>query len=250
MTLVDFGQLYRRYPDSGNSGRLGRHLWLDSRSLAYMVETSPELMSRRLTDRAWERRIPILDQRELGACVGFAAAAALGTEPFWDRTGVEVVPVEVPAAEEFAVALYSDATRADVWPGTWPPQDTGSSGLAACKVLKRRGTIAGYRWARSPYGLLRLLQDGPVLLGMPWFDVFFTPDRAGFIDQPGWRGSSLAGGHEVAVVGCEVDHSDVLNSVLTLVNSWGEEWGDSGYFRMHLRGYTLMSGADLKQIVP
>lgn len=250
--LLDTGKLYFKYDEVPRAGsRLGRNLWLDARSLAHMVENDVQEMGRILTDTSWERVLPILDQGDLGSCTGNAAAGALGTQPFFDAVG-DVLPSATDAtqAEEFAVQLYSDATVVDGVPGTYPPDDTGSSGLAICKVLKSRGTIAGYRWARSPYGLLQLLQNGPALQGMPWYAAFYEPDTNGFIDaDPRWASSGIAGGHEVEVLGVELDTRDAFDSVLTYANSWGAGWGDSGRFRMRLRTYEKLSGVDLKQYV-
>ncbi|WP_345486104.1 C1 family peptidase, partial [Planotetraspora phitsanulokensis] len=165
-------------------------------------------------------------------CTGFAATGALASQPYYSAAGQRAIGDQDPS--EFARSLYSDATLADTWPGSWPPEDTGSSGLAICKVLKSRGTITSYRWATTAKGLLRLLQDGPVLMGMPWYSDFFEPDVEGFVDYGPWRGSDLAGGHEVEVVGCQVDQDDLSASVLTIANSWSTSWGDAGYFRMRL----------------
>lgn len=174
----------------------------------------------------------------------------LGTQPYYDAVGHSVLPAanDGKAAEQFAVKLYEDATIVDGYPGTYPPDDTGSSGLAICKVLKSRGTIKGYRFARSPYGFLRLLQTGPVLQGMPWYKAFFNPDPHGFIDSdPHWSSSGVVGGHEVEAVGVELDTADAFSSVITYANSWGAHWGDAGRFRMRLRTYEQLSGIDLKQ---
>jgi hypothetical protein len=249
--LVDTGLIYRKFEEALHEGmRLGRNLWLDARSLAYMVENSVEAMGRPIRDQQWERVLDILDQGQLGSCTGNAGTGALGTQPFYDAVGRAVLPDphEGKAAEDFAVELYGAATIVDGYPGTYPPDDTGSSGLAICKVLKSRGTINGYRWARSPYGLLQLLQRGPVLQGMPWFESFFEPDGQGFIDtNPHWPTSTLAGGHEVEAVGVEIDQRDVFSSVITYVNSWGPGWGDQGRFRMRLRTYEKLDSVDLKQ---
>jgi hypothetical protein len=242
--LVDSGDVYRRFEQT--DGRLGRHQWLDSRSVAFMVERDPDAMSGHLQDRLWRRVLPIMDQRDLGACTAYAGTGALGTEPFFSKAGKAVLSADVNA---YAVTLYGAATRVDAWSGTYPPDDTGSSGLAICKVLKQRGTIKGYRWASSAYGLLQLLQTGPVLLGMPWWTAYFEPDRSGFIDSGKWQASELAGGHEVEVVGCEIDHKDVNRSVLTVANSWGTSYGLGGFFKLRLSTYSKLDGVDLKQYV-
>jgi hypothetical protein len=261
MPLVDSGELYVRYNETpqdvrvgwihSRTLRLGRHLWLDSRSLAYTVERNAEAMSQKLANQHWERRIPILDQGELGSCTGNAGTGALGTQPFYDKVGKVALGSawqDADADETFAVQLYSDATRIDPYYGQYPPTDTGSNGLAVCKALRARGTIGGYRWATSANGYLQLLQTGPVLQGMPWYNAFFQPDRNGFIDaKSSWRSSGIAGGHEVEAVAVELNTTDLYQSVITFANSWGTGWGDAGYFRMRLRTYEQLSGVDLKQ---
>ncbi len=251
--LLESGFVYHKFDEVLHEGmRLGRNMWLDGRSLAHMVENSVEEMGKPIGSKEWERVIAILDQGQIGSCTGNAGTGALGTEPFYSATGKAVLPAaDDPAAlEKFAVQLYSDATVIDGYPGTYPPDDTGSSGLAICKVLKKRDTITGFRWARSAYGFVQLLQRGPVLQGMPWYEAFFQPDSHGFIDSdPAWSSSKLAGGHEVEAIGLEVDSHDAFNSVIIYANSWGTSWGDEGRFRMRLRTYEQLSGVDLKQYI-
>ena len=232
--------------------RFGRHQLLDAKSLAFMIENRVQDMNAKVRNRGWERVLAILDQGQLGSCTGNAGTGALGTQPFFDAVGKSVLPdpADAVAGEKFAVDLYSEATRLDPWPGAYPPEDTGSSGLAICKALKARGTITGYRWARSAYGFLKLLQSGPVLQGMPWHKAFFDPDKDGFIDSDAnWATSGLAGGHEVEAVGVELDSADVYNSVVIYANSWGTGWSDHGYFRMRLRTYEKLDSVDLKQYI-
>jgi hypothetical protein len=251
--LLDNGLLYHKFDEAIHEGmRLGRNMWLDARSLAHMIENDVHAMSGPIKGQQWERVLCILDQGQLGSCTGNAGTGALGTQPFFDKVGHTLFadPKDAQAGEKFAVQLYTDATVVDGYPGAYPPDDTGSSGLAICKVLKTRKAINGYRWARSAYGLMRLLQHGPVLQGMPWYEAFFQPDRNAFIDgDANWKSSKVAGGHEVEAVGLEVDANDAFNSVITFANSWGTGWGEDGYFRMRLRTYEELQGIDLKQYV-
>src|SRR5512144_770809 len=151
--LLDNGVLYHRIDEDVHEGmRLGRHLRLDARSLAHMVENDVQAMSATpLRNQQCDRPLVILDQGTLGSCTGMAGTGALGTQPFYDKVGRNVLPPpnDDDACEQFAVQLYSDATKVDPFPGSYPPEDTGSSGLAICEVLNARGTIRGYTWART-----------------------------------------------------------------------------------------------------
>jgi hypothetical protein len=77
-------------------------------------------------------------------------AGALSTGPFRHRF-----------TEPTARRIYSAATAIDEFPGTWPPDDTGSSGLAVCKVAQRRVTSASTGTASRLDDVLAALQDGP-----------------------------------------------------------------------------------------
>ena len=164
--LVESGFVYEKYAEDKHVGmRLGRNQWLDGRSLAYMVENDAREMGGGLHDQHWDRVLAILDQGQLGSCTGNAGTGALGTQPLYDAVGKPVLPAnDAVAAEQFAVQLYADATVADGYPGTYPPDDTGSSGLAVCKVLKARGVVSGYRWHRVADGaeneVFTIVEDG------------------------------------------------------------------------------------------
>jgi hypothetical protein len=239
MALVHQGVVTRRFEPQ--DPRLGRHVHLDARSLAYTVERDLGAMCTPIKARHWPRVIPIQDQGQTGSCTGHAGTSALGTAPLWDLTGHTLLSARDNGEDEvYALDLYEEATRNDPFPGSYPPTDTGSDGLTVAKVLRTRGTIGSYSHATSAQGLLVALQHGPVMLGLPWYNAFFTPDRDHFIDMKGWGRSGVAGGHEVLICGLDPNHRDAAGSVLTVANSWSTSWGDAGYFRMRLATWTLL----------
>lgn len=199
---------------------LGRHQVHDERSRAFALEpralpTSPVLHTRRL---------PIFDQGELGSCTANAALGLLCTGP----TDLGKV-----WTEQDAVDFYSAETRVDDGmgiPGHYPPEDTGSCGLASMKLAKADGWITGYRHAFSLTTALGWLGTQPISIGIPWLNSMFEPNSSHVL--PVLRHSGIAGGHQVCLDGIDPHHSRVR-----LANSWGAGWGD--------RGWAWLSYADL-----
>lgn len=236
--------LTRDYPRT--DPRLGRKLHLDARSLPF-IRTAAD--PRTLRTVHWPRPLPIMDQGDLGACVGFATTGALGTYPLGAfPTLVEGLGLTIEQAEDYARGIYSEATAVDPWEGAWPPEDTGTDGLSAAKILKRRGLIGSYLHATNLAQLITLLQDGPVLMGMPWYEAFFRPESDGRIDPRGWADTDVAGGHEVEITGVELASNGILeHAVFTCANSWGKGWGLGGFFRIGAYTVSLLK-ADIDLI--
>ncbi|MGW2384395.1 hypothetical protein [Streptomyces sp. NPDC001658] len=246
---------------------LGRHLVLDSRSLAYRRSYTGDP----LHPREWTPKIPVLNQQQLlsqgihtsrlydsvddvdalASCTGNAAAVAVSV--LHDPTTLDAAglsTVDAAAAQQWAIGLYADATTRDQWhDATWPAVDCGSSGLAVAKALKARGLIDQYGTATTAEELCVLLQTGPVLMGMPWHAAFDEPpgDLA-LLDQiPNWQTSPVVGGHEVCITALEtvaVDESTGRlfcdHTILRCQNSWSTAWGDHGVFRMSLALYQAL----------
>jgi hypothetical protein len=208
-------------PTHPSAGRLGRHVRHDPRSLAYQV-TAKSLGD--LKSVRHQRFIPVLDQGDTGSCTGNAALGAVGTgDLFTALAGDPGCPSEVDAAadEEQAVALYSAATHLDDVFGTFPPDDTGSSGLAVAKAAQKAGLISGYTHATSLEAALTALEIRAVIVGLNWYDSFDSPDDNGLIKIA--RQASVRGGHEFVL-----DELDTVNRLVWLTNSWAESWGVSG----------------------
>ena len=102
-------------------------------------------------------------------------------------------------------------------------QDTGSSGLAACKAAQQLGLITSYAHAFGVDHLAAALQFGPAMLGINWYEGMFYPDANAVVHPTG----QIAGGHEFLCVGVNMAHR-----YFTCLNSWGPTWGNAGKFRI------------------
>lgn len=199
--------------------RLGRHVAHDPRSLgyAYVADDRP------LVSHRWSRRCPVLDQGNVGACTGNALVGWLGTDTL-AREGSATVD------ETLALGVYHDETLVDGFPGTYPPDDTGSDGLAAGKVAVQRTWATGYRHAFDVLDALHaIVYVGPVLLGMAWRTGCDRPTVAGRIR---WTGA-VRGGHELLADELHVvlkrdGTLDETRSLVGITNSWSTAWGQAG----------------------
>jgi hypothetical protein len=207
--------------------RLGRHVAHYPESLAYAAGVLPKSA---ITTVRWKRRIPILDQGQLGSCTGNAATGMLGTDSA-GRTATTTVTISAAGAaashglftagehtldEAFAVALYSLATILDTYSGTYPPTDTGSDGVSVSKALKALGLITAYTHAFSLDALNSALQASSLIIGIEWLESMFTTDPAGKIIVD--KSSGVAGGHELEVLGYNAD-----TGLYEIPNSWGTD---------------------------
>lgn len=212
---------------------LGRHVEHDSRSRAYAVEPA-DLSQVQIRPVLWKRWSPILDQGNLlaqgitepgspdalGSCTGNAMTGWLGCEPHCTNA-----QEGARFDERFAIGLYRVATGLDRIPGQYPPDDTGSTGLAVAKAARKAALIRSYGWAFTTLGLVHALQSGPVLVGVPWFEGFDHPDSNGRIAV----GGQIRGGHEFVVRGYQPRPG--AEGEFLADQSWGPDWADHGSFK-------------------
>lgn len=212
---------------------LGRKVEHDEKSRSFPVR----LVADTPTSVRWRKYGAVLNQGNLGACTGLSMAHAANTE------GCHVPNTALLDGND-ARSLYSRATVLDAWPGQWPTEDTGSSGLAVCKAATEKGLLSRYEWAFGFEHFLLSIQRGPMMLGTWWYNSMFTPvDKAGTIRVV--ESSGTAGGHEYTATGIDVKAKWVY-----FVNSWGKEWGNSGRFRMSFADVSLLLSQDGDAILP
>lgn len=207
---------------------LGRHQAHDERSRAYALParalpTAPVMH---------ERHIAVFDQGDLGCCTAAAQLGMLATGPLDLRKRFTLADVH---------AFYHDETVADEAdiPGVWPPEDTGSAGIYACKVSRARGWISAYQHAFSPTTAIGWLGHQPMSIGIPWLNSMFDLAKGNIISVD--RRSGVAGGHQVCA-----DGVDPMHSMIRITNSWGTGWGDHGraWMRYSDLAWLLGQGGD------
>lgn len=191
--------------------RLGRHIHHDPRNWDYRAVVA-ELS---VAPKVWHRHATVFDQGDLGSCTGNAIVGCASTDPTWKKG--------VSYSEKVAVKVYSKATTLDDDPQNYPPNDTGSTGLAACKAAVSYGLASEYLWGFGLPDMIGILSNlGPVAVGVNWYEGFDNPDAKGLVKVSG----QVRGGHEFQVLGWHLN--TVGGTVFEAQNSWGKSWGVKG----------------------
>lgn len=220
--------------------RLGRHLEHDPMSKSFPVDMTGHLDTATFHSVKWEPQFEAFEQGDLGSCTGNAMGGLLMTEPFYETTR-KIADRDITEAE--CIELYKLATKLDRIPGEFPPDDTGSSGLAVAKAAKEMGLIRVYRHAFTIRAALKALQSGPVLTGFGWYDSFDEPNGDGLVEVK--PGAIVRGGHEVFAWAVNIEHLkngdiDEEHTLVWMRNSWGREFGIKGDFSMSLKTWRYL----------
>jgi hypothetical protein len=198
--------------------RLGWQNVKDDRSLGYPYAHNTEAPRYDIQLRSFgPRRVP---EQLIGCCTGVDQCVKGN---MWGNR-VKGVVLDL----DDAVRIYSRATQFDPWPGSYPPQDTGSSGLAACKASQEFGLITRYEWIfTGPDGVYAALRAGrPVGVGARWDNNMFQPDPTTGLVR---LGGGLGGGHQWTVDGYRRRY-DAFTGLC-----WWGHWGLNGKGRFLIR---------------
>lgn len=217
--------------------RLGRHVEHDPRSRNFPFHVAAPLP---LKSVDFIRLGGWLNQLGVGSCTGNAMTAALNTKLLLRKDAI-------PFKELDALSIYSAATAIDNIVGSYPPTDTGSTGIAVCKVAMSRGLIRGYRHSFNLSTALQALMRGPWLMGCCWYEGFDTPDENGVVKTTG----QIRGGHEVMSRRYQMLGSSAsLDDRVWFDNSWGNLWGKGGRFALTVRDLGTLLGQQGDVTIP
>jgi hypothetical protein len=196
--------------------RLGRHVEHDPQSRSYAVDYPRSTT----VTRSFRHKIygPSPTPRQtLGNCTG--VDQCVRADARGNRVRGAVLNMDN------AVAVYKRATQLDPFPGTYPPDDTGSSGLAAAKAAQEQGIIDRYEWVFGGVDqLLETLRDHPVGVGTRWDNGMFNPEPGSYLVTPG---GSVAGGHQWSIIGWAERYQAFEGFCW-----WGPDFGANGMFRI------------------
>ena len=200
--------------------RLGRHVVHDSRSKRFAVRPVGDIAIRSIQH---ERFITVMDQKDVGACTGFALVGAMGTGTlFHSIHNSALANLKILILDgTLAYDIYASATQIDPFPGSWLPDDTGSNGLSVAKVAKDLGYINGYTHCLSLDAVNTALQSAPVIAGTNWYEGMDKVSVIGKVYPTG----QARGGHEYVI-----DGTDITTHEFHCTNSWGSQWGHNGGF--------------------
>lgn len=230
--------IYRRripvYPVEGKP--LGRNVHFDSRSEAHAFgPIEPQALATIL----WPRYIGALDQGNLGSCTGNALVGSLGSAPDFEQLPAG----HADLTEALAVKIYSLATTLDPYPGSYPPNDTGSDGIDVCKAAVKMGLIGGYSHCFDLPTMQQAMMERTTIVGINWYDSFDNPSSNGTVSIS--ANAQIRGGHEIECIGMDMERKMFL-----FENSWGPDWGYNGTFQFSFATMTRLLAEEGDCTVP
>lgn len=211
------------------SEKLGRHIVHDPRSRNFAAElprTAAPLKS--VQHRRYD---PRPEPNQPVGCCTFVAECMLA-----NSKGNRVKGVVFDMDD--AIKGYSLATTLDPFQGTYPPNDTGSSGLAAAKAAVQLGIASHYEWFFGLDAILQGLQTKPISFGGYWFADMFKANASNPLVRPT---GGIVGGHQWILSGYDAKRKLIVGECW-----WGKSFGRNGRFLISVEDFRILvdSGGD------
>jgi hypothetical protein len=130
--------------------------------------------------------------------------------------------------------LYTAATHNDPWPEAWPPDDTGTSGLASCIASQMLALGGEYRhiFTGADGVIDMIMADFVVSVGSWWYSSMMEPNSKGFVAPTG----QIVGGHQYAAHGYDI------NTDAVMIRCWWGRIRDMWIKRDHLNELIMDDG--------
>jgi hypothetical protein len=210
-------EIYHQIP-RWTDPRLKRHYRRDSRSKLFIHDTR----KLSIVTVQWALRTAVLNQGQVGKCTAEATEGVLATDPYYSPQVVAAWDANWGSFDDAGTDQFYNSEEGLDGDGPYPPQDNGSSGLTSATVLRDAGLIPSWTQTFDVPDTLKALSQGPVSIGIPFFNSMMTPNADGILTIDPTSG--LAGGHQMCV-----DGYDSLRDLLHVRNSWGTDWGVGGW---------------------
>lgn len=212
---------------------------------------------------------PVMDQGDTSSCTANSAAGCM------EFLELAELKAKVQAPEEFDPTTFETHSRLFIYynerriEGT-TQEDSGATIADSVQSLSQYGSCPESLWPFNPHALFNkpnktayqegsshkistymrcndlgdikasLAEGFPVLIGITVYDSMMSDDVAatGIVPMPG-PDDQVEGGHAVLVVGYDDSKQWVI-----VRNSWGQGWGDKGYFYLP---YAYLQDPDLAE---
>jgi C1A family cysteine protease len=192
---------------------------------------------------------PIFDQGRIGSCVANACATVMGYHQRraggpWFIPSRLFIYYNARALQGWenedsgayirdgmkSLAIWGTAAEGRYSSGSWE-YDTQrfyeKPSVAAYNHAANHQAITYYTVAQTNSQIRGTLAEGyPIAFGFEVYDSFYYVGSDGIVEMPGPQEQPI-GGHAVTLVG----YNDSTRRYL-VQNSWGESWGDGGFFHM------------------
>ncbi len=210
-----------------------------------MVPTSYDL--RTVTDYV----PPILDQQELGCCapneisncLRFCIGKSTGMESEWQPSRLYIYYFSrllegSPTNEDTGISIKGGVESISKYGAcnetTWPYDISQFATAPSEDATNEAHThIPGYTYLSVPQDLIHIKQaivaGWPVVIGIQIYESFESDEvaKTGIVPMPDTTTEKLLGGHAVSIW----SYNDATQR-FTLSNSWGESWGNQGFFTL------------------
>lgn len=208
------------------SYKLGRQKVHDPRSRSFAMGIP-------VNQSTWKSKLiriydPVVNPNQChGECTGCANSMMLNSEG--NRHPAQVLNLN------YAHKVYTLASKLDPFEGSWPPIDTGSSGLAAAQAAQRLGTGGAYRWlfGGADEVVQTIMTGRTVSVGTWWYEGLMRKDSNLNVAPTGKR----VGGHQYVVRGYDKPRDAVI------IRCWWGSYRDA-YLKRSSLNDLLLDGGD------